>query len=303
MTEKLIASIADGGIETALEDRLHQQLPEFAAFVLLESETGRQALRDYFEPFLRIAAETGSPLILDTPTWRANPDWMMRVGTPVDELSRINTDAVDLIRSCAAEVAPEIPLTVNGCIGPRFDEYVAEQRMSAEAAEAYHRPQVSALARAGADRVTSVTTLDEAEAIGVVRAAVAAEVPVAVSFTVEPDGRLANGASLGDAIDAVDRATDRAPLGYLVNCAHPDEVSAALSLSEPQARERVLGFRLNAAHAGEEGAGDHPEAFARGMLGLRALAPRAEVFGGCCGTDTPHITEIARQLRRSGHPG
>ncbi|WP_336992715.1 hypothetical protein [Leucobacter sp. VD1] len=66
--------LADGGIETALTDRLGQRLPEFAAFTLLDTVEGREALREYYRPFLRLAIEHGRPLVLDTPTWRANTD-------------------------------------------------------------------------------------------------------------------------------------------------------------------------------------------------------------------------------------
>lgn len=302
-------SLTDGGIETALTERLGQELPEFAAFVLLDTEEGRQALRDYFVPFIELADRTGSPLVLDTPTWRANPDWVKLLGYPEEEVGRINADAVRFLRDHVADssrsgTATSGTVTVNGCVGPRFDDYVAEQRMTAAEAEAYHGPQVAALAEAGADRVTSVTTLDEAEAIGVVNAARAAGVPVAVSFTVGADGLLPNGSTIADAIATVDDATDGAPIGFLVNCAHPEEVGRALKqgtgggdASDDAAHPlgRLIGFRLNAAHEGDDGPGDAPEEFARGLLELRSLAPRAEIFGGCCGTDVPHITEIAKQ--------
>lgn len=283
-------TLADGGIETSLIDRLGD-LPEFAAFALLDSEPGREALRDYFRPFIELADRTGMPLVLDTPTWRANPDWLALLGYDAAEIGRINADAVELLRGLIAEIAPSVPVAVNGCVGPRFDDYVSEQRMSAEAAEAYHSPQVVALAAAGADRVTSVTTIDAAEAIGVVRAARRVEVPCVVSFTVGADGRLPSGQALVDAIAEVDAATGAAPLGYLVNCAHPSEVELALGRGE--SAERVLGFRLNAARHGDDGAGDAPADFAKGLLGLRRLAPRAQLFGGCCGTDAPHIAAVA----------
>ena len=48
--------LTDGGIETVL---IHQQgidLPAFAAFPLVDDERGREALRDYFEPFLTLAS-------------------------------------------------------------------------------------------------------------------------------------------------------------------------------------------------------------------------------------------------------
>lgn len=288
--------ITDGGIETALVDRLGQELPEFAAFVLLGTAEGRSALREYYAPFIALAESEGLPIVLDTPTWRANPDWGALLGAGAAQLERINEDAAAFVREVADELAPDAEVVVNGCIGPRFDDFVAEQRMTAEEAEAYHAPQVAALAAAGADRITAVTALDPAEGIGVARSAIAQRVPAYISFTVGEDGRLADGSSLAEAIASVDAATDGGVEAYLVNCAHPSEVASGLR-GDAAALGRIAGFRLNAARAGDDGPGDAPEQFAAGMLALRDLAPEARVFGGCCGTDVPHIRAIAGHLR------
>lgn len=282
-------TLADGGIETALTERLGQELPEFAAFVLLDSVEGRAALNEYYRPFVELAAERGLPLVLDTPTWRANPDWGARVGADAAALERANADAVALVRQAGLD-----DTVVNGCVGPRFDDYVAEERMTEAAAEAYHAPQIQALAEAGADRVTAVTMIDAAEGIGVVRAARAARVPVAVSFAVGADGMLGDGSSLAAAIAATDAATEGYADGFLVNCAHPSEVARGLAAGAGAPElSRIIGFRLNAAEHGDEGAGDAPADFARGLLALRDLAPQAVAFGGCCGTDAPHIAALA----------
>lgn len=304
-------AIADGGIETALEDRLDQRLPEFAAFVLLDTEQGRAVLTEYYAPFIKLAAAEGRPLVLDTPTWRANPDWGVALGYDASALDRLNTEAVRLVRSAVEQFAPGLDVTVSGCVGPRYDDDASESEtagaersapMTAEEAEAYHGPQVRALAAAGADRVGAVTMTSVAEAEGVVRAARAAGIPVTVSFAVGSDGHLAGGVTLAGAILEVEAATDSYPSGYLVNCAHPSEVARALRGSELDTAEaralssRIIGFRLNSARHGEDGPGDNPAAFAQEMLELRPLAPAARIFGGCCGTDVPHITAIVEGL-------
>src|SRR6218665_2543898 len=84
---RMPVSLADGGIETALTERLHQELPEFAAFVLLDAASGRQPRRDYYVPSMKQPARAGLPLVLDTPTWRANPDWIEQLGYPLGELA------------------------------------------------------------------------------------------------------------------------------------------------------------------------------------------------------------------------
>ncbi|MBK0422636.1 homocysteine S-methyltransferase family protein [Leucobacter sp. CSA2] len=286
--------LTDGGIETALEDRLGQELREFAAFELLGTAAGREALREYYRPFVELARDREIPIVLDTPTWRANPAWGDALGYDADALAEVNTDAVALVRVAAESLWEDGEVTVNGCVGPRFDEYERSQRMTAAEAADYHGPQVAALAEAGADRVTSVTTLDAAEGIGVVRAARAAGIEAFVSFTVGPDGLLADGTTIVDGIRAVEAETDGYASGYLLNCAHPSEAAQALAehAGMPELA-RIVGFRLNAALADDEGAGDPPAEFAAGLLALRSTAPSAIAFGGCCGTDIAHIAAVA----------
>jgi homocysteine S-methyltransferase len=66
--------IADGGMETTLIFRDGFDLPHFAAFTLLDHERGRAGLRAYYEPYLAVARDHGVGVVLDTPTWRANPE-------------------------------------------------------------------------------------------------------------------------------------------------------------------------------------------------------------------------------------
>ena len=86
--------LTDGGLETTLIFHQGLDLPSFASFVLLKDGSGRQALRDYFEPYLAIAAERGTGFVLDTATWRANPDWGPELGYSPEELEQANRDAV-----------------------------------------------------------------------------------------------------------------------------------------------------------------------------------------------------------------
>src|SRR5699024_9656215 len=123
--------IADGGIETALEERLEQELPEFAAFVLLNTAEGKDALREYYRPFAQLAKERNIPLTLDTPTWRTSAHWLNLLGFSETDHERFARDAVALVREVAEAQGVSGSLTVGGVVGPKNDEYVAEERMSA----------------------------------------------------------------------------------------------------------------------------------------------------------------------------
>lgn len=171
--------------------------------------------------------------------------------------------------------------------------------MSVEEAEGYHSHQAGVLASAGPDMLTAITMTNAPEAVGVTRAARALGMPVAISFTVETDGRLPTGDRLADAVTAVDAATGGYPAYYMINCAHPDHFSS--SLEEGAAwTTRVRGVRANASrlsHAEldamtELDVGD-PAELAALHRGLRERFPNLTVMGGCCGTDLRHVAAIA----------
>ncbi|MEB4613857.1 homocysteine S-methyltransferase family protein [Leucobacter sp. M11] len=295
MTQQQGFSLADGGIETDLIGRLGQDLPEEASFVLLDTVEGRNALADYFRGYLDVAAEFGTPLVLDTPTWRASRDWGALLGVSAADLDETNQDAVAFVRALALEHAPGVPLTVAGVIGPRVDDYVAWERMTAAEARRYHAPQALSLAAAGADHLVGTTMFDVAEATGVALAARDARIPVVVSFSVNAAGLLEDGASIAQAIAAVDAATEAGPLCYQLNCAHPDEVRRGLG--GEAVLHRIGALRLNAARAdAEEDAADTPEEFSRRVLDLTAQLPEVRIIGGCCGTDSRHARSTAARF-------
>ena len=160
-------------------------------------------------------------------TWRANPDWAAELGYDSDALARINRRSITELIELRDE-NPDLVAVVSGTIGPRGDGYAPATHMTAAEAEAYHSEQIGAFASAGADLVTAYTICYHDEAIGIAKAAAAHGVPVAISFTLETDGRLPSGESLGDAIQAVDAATDGAVAYYLINCAHPTHFAATV---------------------------------------------------------------------------
>ena len=291
--------ITDGGIETTLIYHEGLDLPYFAAFDLLRSEQGTAALRRYFEAYAALAREHRVGLVLETPTWRASADWGDLLGYERTDLDAANRAAVRLLEQVRGTLEPEIgPVVISGCIGPRGDGYAPASTMSAVDAEAYHARQIGTFATTAADMVCAITMTYAEEAVGVTRAALAAGIPVAISFTVETDGRLPSGQSLGEAIGQVDGETAAGPAYYMINCAHPThfehvlEAGAAWSL-------RIRGLRANASrlsHAELDESttlddGD-PQELARQYADLRERLPALTVLGGCCGTDHRHIGAI-----------
>jgi S-methylmethionine-dependent homocysteine/selenocysteine methylase len=297
--ETTTLTLTDSGLETELLFLDGMDLPDFASFPLLAHETGRDRLARYYRDHVALAEEFGVPVVLETPTWRASSDWGTRLGVDDAGLAELNAAAVALLDRVRSESAASVPVTVSGNLGPRGDGYDAGVRMGVDEAEAYHRPQVEALVAAGADQVCALTMTYVEEAVGIVRAARAAGAPVVISFTVEVDGLLPSGDTLGAALAAVEAATEAYATHYGLNCAHPDHVEAALEDAGPLV-ERVRLFRANASrlsHAELDAAtelddGDPVELGAQ-LADLHRRYPHLSVLGGCCGTDRRHVAAIA----------
>jgi S-methylmethionine-dependent homocysteine/selenocysteine methylase len=287
--------LTDGGLETTLIFHQGLDLPYFAAFPLLEHEAGAEAVRRYFEPYLAIARERGTGIVLDSPTWRANRDWAERLGYSPEELAEANRRAVALVEGLCE---PDVPAVLNGVVGPRGDGYVVGEAMSAAEAEAYHAEQIGTFAGTAADMVSAITMTYVDEAIGITRAAQAAGLPAVISFTVETDGRLPSGQPLREAVEQVDAETGSGPAYFMVNCAHPSHFADALE--DGPWLERIGGLRANAStmshaeldEATELDEGD-PAQLATDYRALRERLPKANVLGGCCGTDHRHIAAIS----------
>lgn len=299
--------LTDAGLETDLIFNRGVPIREFAAHTLLPDEAGRAALTSYLEGFLTLARDTGLGFILDTQTWKAHPHWAADLGESREQLREANRAAVDFVLGLRERFASnEGPIVVNGLIGPRGDAYAPDGIVSAEEAQSYHSEQIGWLADTEVDMVSALTFTQSSEAIGAVRAATAAGLPIVVSFTIETDGRLPTGQPLGEAIMAVDDATGGAAAYFMVNCAHPDHFPTGLGssrLGEEEWVQRVQGLRCNASRmshaeldASETLDDGNPDEFAEGYASVRASLPRLTVFGGCCGSDLRHVTAVSRLL-------
>ena len=296
--------LTDGGLETTLIYHDGFDLPMFEAFTLVESERGRAALRAYYDRYVSMAVSHGNGFILESPTWRANPDWGAKLGFDRERLAAANRAAIDMLREIrAACETKRTPLVISGAIGPRGDGYAPGVLMRADDAQDYHAWQIGVLKDAGADLVSAFTLTNIGEAVGIACAAKAARIRCVISFTLETDGRLPTGESLGQAIETVDRATDRGPAYYMINCAHPAHFSDALEDGAAWTK-RLRGLRANASrksHAELDNSTEldagNPEELGEHYAKLLRRFPHINVLGGCCGTDHLHVECISASCR------
>lgn len=295
--------LTDGGLETTLVFLDQIELPGFAAIHMLTSEKRREHLERYFEQYVRLAHRHGMAFQFESVTWRSSHGWAEEIGLSPEALDELNRTAIGMLIEMRERMeTPTTPLVISGCIGPRGDGYVATDKMTVSEAAEYHGQQVRVFEAAGVDCVSALTMNYVEEAAGIALAAKAANVPSVISFTVETDGRLATGESLGEAVTQVDELTGAAPAHYMINCAHPSHFAPSLSDGAPWTR-RIAGIRANASscshaeldNAEELDIGD-PDALAEDYAALVESFPHIKLLGGCCGTDIRHIEAIVGKL-------
>lgn len=292
--------LTDAGLETWLVFQREYALRDFASFELLRDPRGRALLAEYFRSFLDMAANAGMGFVAETATWRANLEWGLNLGWSRAELVAVNREAVTFLDDLRHSALDPASIVISGNLGPRGDGYVPGEIMSVEEAQDFHAFQIDTFANTRADMICALTLTNVPEATGIVRAAGEADMPCAVSFTLETDGRLPSGERLADAIEAMDADPLTRPAYYMVNCAHPDHFSGKLSGTWTG---RIRGVRANASrmsHAELDACetlddGD-PRELGRLYRDLEAALPNLTVVGGCCGTDHRHVHEIARAL-------
>ena len=300
LSDKLF--ITDGGMETTLIFHQGFNLPEFAAFDLLKDAFGYQALLKYYRSYAQLAQQHQVGFILESVTWRASRDWGQKIGYSTTDVTAFNRLAISLLEDIRDEYeTAATPMVISGCIGSRGDGYNPAELMNKIEAEHYHSEQIATFAQTNTDMVTAMTVTYTEEAIGIVRAAQKAKMPVVISFTVETDGKLPTGQSLQNAIASVDSATNNAPIYYGINCAHPLHFSHILQQGGDWTN-RIKTIRANASiksHAELDEAetldDGNPAELGIQYQKLKTLLPNLNILGGCCGTDIRHVEQICNK--------
>ncbi len=196
---------------------------------------GEAALVKYFRRYAEIAERYGAGLILESATWRASADW----GAALGYSARSSPKRIGARSRCSRRSGARR----RGRTADRDQRLrrAARRRVCGRTARCRPgRPRPTTASRSrrspatDADMVCAIT-MNHVEEAGAWRAPpAAAGMPVAISFTVETDGRLPTGQTLGDAIGAGRRA--RARLSRVLH----DQLRASLALRR-RSRSRSRG--------------------------------------------------------------
>lgn len=263
---------------------------------LIYSREGRAELQRVYEEYLGIAEINERPILICTPTWRANRE---RVEASNYSPS-INVEAAHFLKAVVAEQSRKVPVRIGGLIGCKNDCYLPQEGLSLDEASEFHKWQVNQLASAGVNFLIAVTLPAVEEAAGISLAMEATGLPYIISFVIGPDGNVLDGTSVQKAIEYVDAKTTKTPLGYFINCSYPSFLKPA-SWSE-NVFERLIGIQANASSLSHDELDGSPELRSESVEEWGSLMAELnrdfglKVLGGCCGTDRKHLEYLTDNI-------
>ena len=274
--------------------------PSLANGSFLYDDAGRKVLSEIYQDYIDIAVAAELPILLCTPTWRTN---QVRIND--SEVPRsINTDAVHFMQGLRNSQKTDAGLIkIGGMIGCKNDCYRPEQGLSAEEAEKFHAWQIEQLTGVGVDFLIAETLPNIEEAFGIAWTMEKTGIPYIISFVLSRNGCLLDGTDLYEAIERIDSATKRKPLGFMVNCAYPTFLCAAKQPA--QLFKRLIGYQANASaldhgdlDGSEQLAAENISDWGDAMLELNRIYG-VKILGGCCGTGNEHLRYLVGKERRA----
>jgi S-methylmethionine-dependent homocysteine/selenocysteine methylase len=237
-------------------------------------------------------AEAGAEA-LTTATFRIAPYSLRRIGL-AERTAELARFAVRLARE-GAEQAERGGLvfasqtTLEDCYRP--DLVPGESTLAHE-----HRATAEALAAAGPDALLLETYNSVREVRIATEAATATGLPVIVSFTCIPGGRLLSGENTRTAAEAVALP---GVVAVGANCTRVPDMMAALTGIAEGCELPLVAYPNNAWYAEDsawlEARPMEPRRYA--FCARAWLAAGARLIGGCCGTTPAHIAAVAAMLR------
>jgi S-methylmethionine-dependent homocysteine/selenocysteine methylase len=296
--------LGEGAVIERLRRNLDLELDHYlvnATFIY--SERTRKALETICRQYLEIGREHSLPLLISTPTWRANRERIAAAGFDGVDVNGDNTRHLKNLRTSYGEYASKV--IICGLMSCRGNAYAPGEALNINEAQHFHSWQASRLDEAGVDVILASTLPAISEAIGLAKALAATAKPYLISFVVRPEGTLLDGTPLHAAITAIDATVAPSPFAYMINCTHASFARKALlhpTNSSALVRQRIVGLLANtAALSPEELDGSNslveedPAFFGTSVATLhRELG--LKILGGCCGTDDRHIESLAAQL-------
>lgn len=300
------ALLTEGAIVERLRHEYRISLDEQIVHAgLIYDEQHKQQLAAIYSQYLDIAESSRLPLLLMTPTRRANKE---RIAASVFRDKDILADNVAFLSELRDRYTT--PVYIGGLTGCRGDAYSNRKYFSIEEAFNYHLPTLLDFKESEVDYLFAGIMPELTEATGMAKAMETTGLPYIISFMIGRNGRLMDGTFIHEAIEAIDKQTSRPPVCYMANCVHPDVLFEALShpMNDTElVRTRFNGIQANASSLSPEELNGCSclQSSTAAELSDRLMTLLwdfpLKICGGCCGTDGSHLKEFADILsRRAG---
>ena len=170
----------EGALGERLKREYHIRFDEYVAMAgLIYSLQGMRALSELWKGYIDIAGKYHIPLLVTTPTRRANCDRI----TASRFSEKLFTDNVRFLRNIQRNSG--IEMYVGGLMGCRGDAYTAEGALSEVEAYAFHSWTAEHFLEAGADFLYAGIMPSLPEAAGLARAADGVNLPYIISISAD----------------------------------------------------------------------------------------------------------------------
>ncbi len=279
---------------------------EVANANLIYREDAKRAIKDITNQYLEIAAKYQLPMMLMTPTRRANQENVKN--SPYGE--ELIADNVRFYRSLQKEAMEKDPahtdIYLGGMMGCKGDAYKGTGALTTEEAYRFHSWQAKLFAKAEVDFLYAAIMPNLPEAIGMAKALADTGLSYIISLMIRTNGRMIDGTTIHDAIEAIENSVEEKPIFYMTNCVHPVNVGKALEWEFNRTElvsRRFRGIQANASPLTPEELdgsceiiSSEPEELADEIMKLHNQYG-LQILGGCCGTDERHIEELAKRIK------
>jgi homocysteine S-methyltransferase len=300
-------------IEGAVIERIIHEFridldPDLLNASLVTDIEKRKILIQIYNEYIDIAKCFNLPILILTPTWKVNAK---SCGENLQKLSKIIRDCCEFTHNIKNISEHKANIYIGGLTGVINDSYNPSTSLSCEEAYSIHKRTINEFSKNEEfiDFLIASTLPSLNESYGIAKAMSDSSIPYFLSFVIRNNGTLLDGNSLIDAIERIDNNVKNIPLGYLINCVHPQNayegiqcLEQNISTNKLRLLSRLKGIQGNTSKLSPEnldGSKDtyteDPEIFASEMNKLK-LKYNLNIIGGCCGTDKRHILSIAKLL-------
>lgn len=297
--------ITEGSVIERLKREFNYPLDELLSnSLMIYSAEGKILLEKIYREYLDIAFKADLPIMMLTPTWRANKERVKKSNLDLRTINKDVFDFVNEIRYSYKNFSDKI--FIGGLTGCKGDAYKPEEALNETDSFEFHKEQMQILAAAGVDFLFASTLPALSEAKGIAKAMCETGKGYVLSFVIRDNGKLLDGTLLTEAIETIDNSNSVPPIFYLTNCIHPDVLHHSffeLKDGNKILEKRLFGIQANASDKSPEELdnltelhADSPANWAKRMVDLNKKY-NLKILGGCCGTDAKFISSIVELLK------